>query len=93
MAISTSTDMGIFARARRLRLGWRQEDLAHRVGVSRQWVVDFEKGKPGARLDLVLRTLRELDALPLTMAGDVHRRRKKDRIIDRLVDGGREAHE
>jgi len=34
-----------------------QKSLAASVGVSRQWIVEIEKGKAGAPLGLVLRTL------------------------------------
>ncbi len=41
-------------------LAKNRPELAKRVGVSRQWVVAFEGGKPGVELGLVLRTLHEL---------------------------------
>jgi HTH-type transcriptional regulator/antitoxin HipB len=39
--------------------------LAERVGVSRQWIVDVEKGKPRTEVSLILRTLDVL-GIPLT---------------------------
>jgi HTH-type transcriptional regulator/antitoxin HipB len=60
MHIRTAKDLGLLAREQRKRRGWGQAELAERVGVSRQWVVAFERGKPGAPLGLVLRTLHEL---------------------------------
>jgi len=39
----------------------RQLELARRIGVSRLWVVEFERGKPRAEIGLVLRALTALD--------------------------------
>lgn len=47
-------------RERRRALNLAQQTLADNVGVSRQWIVDLEKGKPGIELGLVLRTLEAL---------------------------------
>ena len=52
--------MGVVIRQRRKALHWDQAQLAERVGVSRQWVIEMEKGKPRAELQLVLRTLNVL---------------------------------
>jgi HTH-type transcriptional regulator/antitoxin HipB len=38
-----------------------QAELARRIGVSRQWLVEIEKGKPRAAIGLLLRALRELE--------------------------------
>jgi y4mF family transcriptional regulator len=55
--IRTAADVGLTIREQRKRLGLSQAALAERVGVSRQWIVDVEKGKARAELALVLRTL------------------------------------
>lgn len=60
MRIRTAKELGLLSREQRRRLGWGQAELAEKVGVSRQWIVAFERGKPGAALGLVLRTLHEL---------------------------------
>jgi HTH-type transcriptional regulator / antitoxin HipB len=60
MKIITPKDLGLTIRARRKQLALDQLTLAARVGVSRQWIVEIEKGKPRAEIGLVLRTLREL---------------------------------
>ena len=57
----TARDLGQTIRARRKELSLDQAQLARQVGVSRQWLIDIEKGKPGAELGLVLRTLNALD--------------------------------
>lgn len=82
--VRTPTDVGALVRDRRQRLGWKQEDLARRVGVSRQWVVGVEKGKPGAELGLVLQTLREPEAFLLVADGGGPRR-KEASAIDRII--------
>jgi HTH-type transcriptional regulator / antitoxin HipB len=61
MRLRTSKDIGALIRQRRHELDLSQLELAERVGVSRQWVVDVERGKPRAELGLVLRTLDVLD--------------------------------
>jgi HTH-type transcriptional regulator / antitoxin HipB len=46
---------------RRRDLGLSQAQLAERVGVSRKWLSEFERGKSTAELGLVLRLLESLD--------------------------------
>lgn len=58
--IRTSADLGIVIRERRRQLGLDQRTLASRAGVSRQWLIAVEKGKPGAEVGLLLRTLKVL---------------------------------
>lgn len=60
MLVRTAADLGSLIRSRRRELGLRQEELAKRVGVSRLWVIEFERGKPRAEVGLVLRTLTAL---------------------------------
>lgn len=66
-ALKTPADLGNVILQRRKALGWDQARLAHEAGVSRQWIIEIEKGKPRAELQLVLRALNvlgiELDAL------------------------------
>ena len=64
MLLRNPTDLGHAIRDRRRRLNLDQDDLAKRVGVSRKWIIDAEKGKPRAEIGLVLRTL---DALGLRL--------------------------
>jgi len=61
MLLRTPRDLGALIRDRRRKLGLDQRALAERIGVSRQWVVEIEKGKPRAELGLVLRALAALD--------------------------------
>ncbi len=62
--ISTPQDIGQTIRSRRKQLGWDQAKLADQVGVSRQWIINIEQGKPRAEIGLILRTLHVLD-LPM----------------------------
>ncbi|HBN54332.1 MAG TPA: hypothetical protein DD456_10020 [Stenotrophomonas sp.] len=66
-ALKTPADLANVILQRRKALGWDQARLAHEAGVSRQWIIEIEKGKPRAELQLVLRALNvlgiELDAL------------------------------
>jgi len=49
--------LGALIRDYRLRQNLDQKTLAATIGVSRQWIIEVEKGKAGAPLGLVLRTL------------------------------------
>lgn len=61
MLIRRPSELGaIIAAARRAR-GLTQGALADRLGVSRVWLGQIERGKSSARIDLVFRVLNELD--------------------------------
>jgi HTH-type transcriptional regulator/antitoxin HipB len=59
--IRNPAELGGLIRNRRRQLGIEQSALADKVGVSRQWIIEIEKGKPRAAIGLVLRTLTALD--------------------------------
>lgn len=61
MTARTPEEIGAIVRRQRLLLGLDQGTLADEVGVTRQWLIQLEHGKAGARLGLVLRTLAALD--------------------------------
>lgn len=67
MRLKTATDVGVAIRERRRALGLDQATLARKIGSSRLWVVQIEKGKSRAALMLVLRAL---DALGLVLRAD-----------------------
>jgi HTH-type transcriptional regulator / antitoxin HipB len=67
MLVRNAIDIGLIIRERRRKLNLDQEELARRVKVSRQWIVEVEKGKPRAEIGLVLRTL---DALGIALSID-----------------------
>lgn len=58
--IINSNDLAVLIRERRQQLMLSQAQLALQVGVSRQWIIDVEKGKPRAELQLVLTLLHAL---------------------------------
>lgn len=58
---TTAADLGALIRERRLALGLSQQALAERVGVSRQWIVEVERGKDRAEVGRLLRVLNVLD--------------------------------
>jgi HTH-type transcriptional regulator / antitoxin HipB len=61
MQIINPNDIGRVIREQRQRLGLDQQELANRVGVSRQWIVEIEHGKPRAEIGLVLKTINALN--------------------------------
>jgi len=65
MRIRTPADLGALIRDRRRKIRLDQKSLAEKVGVSRQWIVEVERGKPRAEVSLILRTLDAL-GIPLT---------------------------
>jgi len=60
LRIRTPSDLGALIRDRRTKLDLDQKALADMIGVSRQWLVAVEKGKPRAEIGLVLRALAAL---------------------------------
>ncbi len=58
--ITSIRDIAAVVRGRRLNLGLSQAEVARIAGVSRQWVSEFESGKPTAELGLVIRLLEAL---------------------------------
>lgn len=84
MLARTPTDLGLIIRDRRRALGLDQAALARRVGVSRQWIVEMERGKPRAEVGLVLRTLSALGIRLEVSASDVD-----DDAIDAVVERAR----
>jgi HTH-type transcriptional regulator/antitoxin HipB len=60
MVIRTVRELGLLLRERRRSLKLSQAELAERIGVTRQWVVEIERGKPRAEIGLVLHAIRAL---------------------------------
>lgn len=60
MRAETVREGSAIARERRIQLGWTQAEFAGRLGVRREWVIHFEKGKPTVEWGRVFRALREL---------------------------------
>ncbi|MDC7787543.1 helix-turn-helix domain-containing protein [Rhodoplanes tepidamans] len=57
MLVRTPADLGAVLRDRRKHLDLDQATVAKRIGVSRQWVIEIERGHPRAELALVLRAI------------------------------------
>ena len=57
MIAKNPRDIGLLMREQRRKLGLDQSELARRAGVSRQWIIEVEKGKARAEIGLVLRVL------------------------------------
>lgn len=85
MRIRTPADLGAVLRERRKQLKLDQASFAKRIGVSRQWVIEFERGHPRAELALVLRAIDALDIELDAAAGDKRRRASEGVDIDAIV--------
>ena len=70
MLIRTPTDLGATIRDHRRRQSMDQQELAQKIGVSRQWVIEVEKGKARAQVGLVLRALDALGVALSLVVGD-----------------------
>jgi HTH-type transcriptional regulator/antitoxin HipB len=53
-------EIGALARETRLKLALSQAELGQKIGATRYWVAQFERGKPGAELGRTLKALRAL---------------------------------
>src|ERR1700730_5916528 len=83
MRIRTSLELVACLLDLRLKRGLDQGSLAREVGVSRQWIVAMEKGKPRAPIGLVFRTLNALGvSLVVQDTLDTQTRRPKVRAPD-----------
>ena len=68
MFIRTPADLGAVIRDRRKQLGLDQSTFAKRIGVSRQWLIEVERGHTRAAMGLVLRAI---DALGIRLDASV----------------------
>jgi HTH-type transcriptional regulator/antitoxin HipB len=59
--IKTPAQLGTAIRQKRLELDLDQATLAKRAGISRAWLLEIEKGKPGVSIALILRVLKSLE--------------------------------
>lgn len=60
MKTTTVRDVAAVLKGRRKALGWTQAQLADRLGVGREWVIQLEGAKSTAEWGKVLRAIREL---------------------------------
>lgn len=84
MRVRTPSDLGAVIRDRRKQLKLDQARFAKRIGVSRQWVIEIERGHPRAELGLVLRALDVLD-IQIDTTIDQTKRRTGAVDIDAIV--------
>lgn len=85
MLVRAPAELGAVIRDRRRQLKLDQATLAKQIGVSRQWVIEIERGHARAELGLVLRAV---DALRLQLDASVSqgsRRRGSAVDIDAIV--------
>ncbi len=73
----TPKDLGALVRDARTNNGLTQAQLGERIGASRYWVAEFERGKSGAELGLTLKALRALDLVITVEPKDVVLRRQQ----------------
>ena len=86
MLIRTPADLGAIIRDRRKHLKLDQAAFAKRIGVSRQWVIEIERGHARAELGLVLRAVDVLDIqLDANIDQADQRRRSSSVDIDAIV--------
>lgn len=69
------SELGLLVRDLRLRRGWTQAELSTRVGVSREWLNGFERGRRDPKVSAVLDLLNEfeltLDTVPIIRSAAV----------------------
>jgi HTH-type transcriptional regulator / antitoxin HipB len=69
-----SATVGALVREARVTAGLSQTDLAQRIGASRFWVAQFEKGKPSAEIGLALKAMHALGLTVLIEPKDAKQR-------------------
>jgi transcriptional regulator with XRE-family HTH domain len=57
MRLRTVRELGLLVRTERKRQGLSMQEVANRVGCSRQWISALEEGRERLEVALVLRTL------------------------------------
>lgn len=58
MIALNANGLGAAIREGRQQRRWSQQELANKMGVSRQWIISAERGSPTAQIHLVLEALR-----------------------------------
>jgi HTH-type transcriptional regulator/antitoxin HipB len=91
MFIRAPAEVGAVIRDRRKHLKLNQATFARRIGVSRQWVIQIERGRPRAELGLVLRALDALDIQLDARPREPRRRRSGAVDVDAIVAKAKKA--
>jgi HTH-type transcriptional regulator / antitoxin HipB len=84
MQLRSAREIGLLIRDRRRQSGLTQAGLAERLGTSRLWVLQVERGKGTVQLGMVLRALAEL-GVSLHVMPPTRARRRPTIDIDRIV--------
>ena len=66
MLVGRPFDFALVVRSRRRNLKLRQIEVARQAGVSREWLIDLEHGKPTLEFGKVLKLLETLD-IPISL--------------------------
>jgi HTH-type transcriptional regulator/antitoxin HipB len=85
MLVRTPADLGAVIRDRRKQLKLDQAAFAKQIGVSRQWVIEIERGHARAELGLVLRAVDALNIHLDASTAQTGRRRASAVDIDAIV--------
>lgn len=89
MRFLTPKDLGALVRDARLNQGITQAQLGAKIGASRYWVAEFERGKSGAELGLTLKALRALKlVLTVETKDDALRRENADPTARQATSAG-----
>ncbi len=78
MRFLTPKDLGALARDARIGAGMTQAQLGEKIGASRFWVAEFERGKSRAELGLTLKALRALELVLTVEPKNLALRRERD---------------
>jgi y4mF family transcriptional regulator len=94
MLVRSSADLGAVIRDRRKQLKLDQAAFAKKVGVSRRWLIEVERGHARAELGLVLRAIDalniQLDA-SVDQGNQVKHRRASPVDIDAIISKARKT--
>jgi len=94
MLVRSSADLGAVSRDRRKQLKLDQAAFAKKVGVSRRWLIEVERGHARAELGLVLRAIDalniQLDA-SVDQGNQVKHRRASPVDIDAIISKARKT--
>lgn len=85
MLVRSSSDLGAVIQDRRKQLKLDQAEIAKKIGVSRQWVIEVEKGHARAQLGLVLRAI---DVLNIQLDASTSQRNQVEhsRVVPIYID-------
>ena len=89
MLVRAPADLGAIIRDRRKQLELDQAAFAKQIGVSRQWVIEVERGHARAELGLVLRAIEALGIRLDAPISRISRRHSGTVHIDAIVANAR----